>query len=137
MIYDDDYEPRPWTAGQQAENRAKWVAALRSGEYQQGKQELRTDQGSYCCLGVACVVAIADGVEDRWPDDGGFTWDEQLPRSVRDWLGLASRAGDLVAEIEGRKHLIALNDDAEFTFAQIASVIEQGKVKLASTEVTS
>lgn len=37
----------------------KWVAALRSGKYNQGKHELYSgeDENSYCCLGVACRVA--------------------------------------------------------------------------------
>lgn len=34
----------------------KWVEALRSGEYVQGKQCLQSE-GRYCCLGVLCVVA--------------------------------------------------------------------------------
>lgn len=36
------------------EFKAKWVAALRSGEYTQGKANLYTPEtDSYCCLGVA------------------------------------------------------------------------------------
>lgn len=38
------------------EFKEKWVAALRSGEYKQGDACLYS-QGSFCCLGVACVVA--------------------------------------------------------------------------------
>lgn len=33
----------------------KWIAALRSGEYQQAKGKLFDGIG-YCCLGVACVI---------------------------------------------------------------------------------
>jgi hypothetical protein len=36
--------------------KAKWIAALRSGEYKQGKDKLHHD-GRFCCLGVGCVVA--------------------------------------------------------------------------------
>jgi hypothetical protein len=36
----------------------RWIAALRSGEYKQGKHKLhRTEDGSYCCLGVACKIS--------------------------------------------------------------------------------
>lgn len=35
------------------EFKAKWLAALRSGEYSQVKDFLRTPRG-FCCLGVAC-----------------------------------------------------------------------------------
>lgn len=38
-----------------SEFKAKWIAALRSGEYKQGKINLYTPfQNTYCCLGVAC-----------------------------------------------------------------------------------
>ena len=35
------------------EIKAKWVAALRSGEYKQAKGQLRIGN-SFCCLGVLC-----------------------------------------------------------------------------------
>lgn len=38
------------------ELKAKWVEALRSGNYQQGRYSLKKD-GKYCCLGVLCEVA--------------------------------------------------------------------------------
>ena len=37
--------------------KAKWLAALRSGEYKQGVETLYTNDDKYCCLGVACRVA--------------------------------------------------------------------------------
>lgn len=40
-----------------AELKAKWTAALRSGEYKQGKGQLRDGRGKFCCLGVLCNVA--------------------------------------------------------------------------------
>lgn len=42
------------------EFKAKWTAALRSGEYKQGRSCLRNDDYEYCCLGVACHLAIGD-----------------------------------------------------------------------------
>ncbi len=42
------------------ELRDKWVAALRSGNYKQGRQKLHVRLGNdheYCCLGVLCDVA--------------------------------------------------------------------------------
>ena len=85
-----------------------WVEALESGEYQQGTGRLakmiRTDTDSsewqvkYCCLGVACEVAIANGVPlsvQRYGhgEEGFLTYDGQgdvLPQRVRAWLGLDS-----------------------------------------------
>lgn len=40
------------------EFKEKWVAALRSGKYKQGAGKLFSDaSNTYCCLGVACIVA--------------------------------------------------------------------------------
>jgi hypothetical protein len=42
-----------------AQLKAKWVKALRSGEYEQTKHELECD-GAFCCLGVLCKVGGID-----------------------------------------------------------------------------
>jgi hypothetical protein len=72
------------------QRRALWVKALRSGKYRQAQGRLRTD-GGFCCLGVACEVAIADGVDVRRGGDvRAFTYDgaeTALPPSVAGWLG--------------------------------------------------
>lgn len=34
----------------------KWVEALRSGKYEQGEYQLRTEDDKFCCLGVLCEV---------------------------------------------------------------------------------
>ena len=38
------------------DNAKRWIAALRSGEYAQGKGYLRTHDDTFCCLGVLCDV---------------------------------------------------------------------------------
>jgi hypothetical protein len=49
-----------------------WVEALRSGEYEQGQgmlcKMLADGTEEYCCLGVLCEVAIAQGVNVRKAD---------------------------------------------------------------------
>jgi hypothetical protein len=85
----------------QQEQRDKWVAALRSGEYTQITGELRRwdakDSVGHCCLGVYCEVAgipydtdayfklnddIAN-VEDLWQmnDVAGASFTE-----IADWI---------------------------------------------------
>jgi hypothetical protein len=50
------------------EFKAKWVAALRSGEYQQCTGKLRSDQG-FCCLGVALdLIDHAEWESQHWRD---------------------------------------------------------------------
>ncbi len=41
-------------------NREEWAQALESGEYKQGRGELRAD-GKHCCLGVLCDLYDPDG----------------------------------------------------------------------------
>lgn len=45
-----------------AELKAKWLEALRSGKYKQGKGALRSAQNEFCCLGVLCDIVASD----RW-----------------------------------------------------------------------
>lgn len=57
-----------------ADLKAKWIEALRSGEYEQASGQLRLD-GAYCCLGVLCEVA---GIPINESGDGvgnGFRYD--------------------------------------------------------------
>ncbi len=53
--------------------RNKWVKALRSGKYKQGKEHLRqeNDKGKsvYCCLGVLIEVAGGDCDDDAYAFD--------------------------------------------------------------------
>lgn len=45
--------------------KAKWIEALRSGEYKQGYGALRDDDDTFCCLGVLCDVIDPD----LWNED--------------------------------------------------------------------
>lgn len=57
------------------ELKAKWLDALRSGKYQQGRQCLRSDEGCYCCLGV-----LADLIDQmQWSrHDDAWHWQAQF-----------------------------------------------------------
>jgi hypothetical protein len=120
-----------------------WVDALRSGLYEQGRGRL-SDGTKYCCLGVACEVAIANGVAvDRlMMDDNGrvcVTYDgdsHSLPQSVAKWLGTdrccpeASEADcdwlDQTVRVgNSAMTVVALNDGHEWTFDQIADAVEE------------
>lgn len=92
-----------------AERKAEWVAALKSGEYGQANGVLRAGDG-YCCLGVLCDLAEKAGVitsnaaeangstvqyGEAVPDgEGGTKLNpysssvSYLPEAVRKWAGL-------------------------------------------------
>jgi hypothetical protein len=121
------------------ENAKKWIAALRSGKYQQSQFRLtRLDtEGNvigHCCLGVACELAIQNGVplevnteESELLIEGPLTkvkarsynqMSSFLPKSVWEWLGLQSCNGMHQAD-----SLSSMNDSGK-TFEEIATLIE-------------
>lgn len=139
------------------EIKAQWVAALRSGDYKQGRSELKSYTGYYCCLGVACDLAVKAGVtkETYYPDIREYRFNSIgfqdlssliLPIGVAGWLGINSTDPEVVvtnthpkfSQIPAkvgpnvRPHvksvkvrLSFLNDQAKFTFNEIADLIEE------------
>lgn len=108
----------------------KWVAALRSGEYKQGKGILKEEvdgEVRHCCLGLLCEVL---GVDNR--RDGNFwVFDDRsrvLPEIASRECGLQSCDGDCAWG-----PLTELNDTGS-TFAQIADIIESRPEGLFVTE---
>lgn len=101
----------------------KWVAALRSGTYKQGRLKLRDREDNYCCLGVLCDLAVKEGVIPApvltfW---SSFSYQEEtgsLPVEVRDWAGLKTCAGSF-----DNKSLMELND-FRIPFVEIAAIIK-------------
>lgn len=114
----------------------QWVAALRSGEYEQSQRGyLRDGENRYCCLGVLCDLAARAGVISESTQEDGFHLYGKIgelslpPREVMDWAGLWSdtgtpRRGVLVFPETTWPTLTFANDNGE-TFATIADVIER------------
>lgn len=117
---------------EQKANRAKWVAALRSGEYEQTDGALH-DQRGFCCLGVACEVIGVEWVQTIL--DGRIAYSANgettvLPKAVQDAFGLNDDSGDYIMGGDGeggycRNSLADLNDGGT-TFLEIADLIESG-----------
>jgi len=113
------------------DNAKKWVAALRSGEYEQGFGVL-TDLHStslvrrfrHCCLGVACELALEAGVPLEVEDANGVRYYDDnvtfLPSSVQAWLGLCTVNGTFG---ESLNSLSSCNDHGR-SFEAIADIIE-------------
>lgn len=124
-----------YTSEEIQEHRRLWLEALRSGKYTQGRMRLATTYGDdipvrYCCLGVACDVAIKSGLDlDVAKVDGGaaLTFDggsRVLPDRVQEWLGLEDRSPELRSTSE-MMSLVGLNDSGDYTFEEIADLIEK------------
>lgn len=119
------------TKAQTTLNMAKWILALRSGRYKQGKSALRkSGEGGvrYCCLGVACTISrLGKWVPGSYPNEQGYRISEMeydqtdLPPSVQKWLGLEAEDNPLLSDSLAA---IAANDVNALTFAQIADALE-------------
>ena len=116
-------------------NAQKWVDALRSGKYTQGRKALHKDS-KFCCLGVACDL-YSKKVSGTWvkePDGStgfyfmvnGYSSQDHLPTPVKKWLGLKTSHGFLGPDSSPgvAQSLIELNDNFRFDFKKIADVIE-------------
>ena len=114
------------------DNAKKWVAALRSGKFRQGRGRLAKRDKSkhiqYCCLGVACRVYEQETGKTismngtRCGDEVKFFDGEAdlLPSSVADWLNIKDSSGDF-----GTTSLMSLNDKSKLSFKEIADEIER------------
>jgi hypothetical protein len=115
---------------------ARWVAALRSGDYRQGTGRLRRgdlpDGVRYCCLGVLCELARTAGVVEltstgayRAPsgEDGVTPFKGVLPPSVRRWAGLT----DADPRVAGAA-LSTWNDHRGASFGRIADLLERSSL---------
>jgi hypothetical protein len=113
----------------------KWLSALRSGKYKQGKEALRTKKNKFCCLGVLCDVYRKETKLGKWDKNPFFsnfafintkknnqTFNSLgiLPISVMDWAGLKN----VNPTIYGNDTLSKLNDNGS-TFQEIADIIEK------------
>jgi hypothetical protein len=103
--------------------KAKWVAALRSGEYKKGNFQLRNNDDEFCCLGVLCnlhaqahpEIAALQQYEDAYMNQQAF-----LPFSVMIWAEL-KEVNPFVKNLS----LSQFNDESNLNFKQIALLIDK------------
>lgn len=100
--------------------RRKWIEALRSGKYKQGKGELGDPDTGFCCLGVGCVVLDI-------PFYSGDSNNSEFATAV----GLHTADSDFsddTGEIQplfwNQPSLMQANDDTNAGFKRIAKFIE-------------
>jgi hypothetical protein len=111
------------------EIKEKWIAALRSGEYTQAKEVLKNESG-FCCLGVLCDLYSKEKNIPWKPGGIGLSIEDcyfSLPAKVIEWAGFKNKKPiPIVTLPDGRfEGLSELNDTFNFSFNQIADLIEQ------------
>lgn len=96
----------------------KWVEALKSGDFKQGKAVLLRDD-RYCCLGVACEVVGEKNIVNK----------TLLPLTVEEKFRFRNEMGVLKHSKESRKGFayfnLAIANDAGETFQAIAEFVEK------------
>lgn len=102
--------------------RDEWVARLRSGEYEQGRGNLRYED-KFCCLGVLCDLAADHGIIPKERRDTRNYYkitnpSALLPSPVYRWAEVS-----MVGEYAGGS--VARDNDEGKTFAEIADIIER------------
>jgi hypothetical protein len=130
------------------EIKSKWLAALRSGQYEQARGGLQrilyrdNETGhidcGYCCLGVLCDLAAQEDV-CYWdkhevatvePDGRVLTEPDALPAQVMEWAGLGQADPEVPClahadDDSGMIRISRLNDSCKLDFNQIADIIEE------------
>jgi hypothetical protein len=110
--------------------KARWVTALRSGHYKQGRTALRF-HGKYCCLGVLCDLypnsnklwKLSTDVHDIGDEFDGYA--ELLPEYVVEWAGLDEVDPKITLSNGEMRSLVYVNDELKYDFNTIADIIEE------------
>ena len=128
------------------EARAEWVKDLRSNQYRQGFGRLKSHDGSYCCLGVACETYKRLTGRGEWrkndEHDDSFSVDNpspdriidydylSLPLTVAQYFGFDDQNPTL---LQGDKvtptNCVSINDALRANFHVIADLIERTYLK--------
>jgi hypothetical protein len=95
----------------------KWIEALESGEYKQGKNTLCTPDGAYCCLGVLEQVAENDVEPYNFPSNAFYQRNgiETGGITESNLLGYETAVDALLAE----------RNDLGISFPEIAKLIRE------------
>lgn len=120
----------------------KWVKALRSGKYKQGKGYLKQldskNEPKHCCLGVLCELydqqmkknhkktLHADHMVDSETGTEFISLNQHdggLPKVVREWANMINPLGEFIKN-DRVQYLADLNDDGK-KFSTIANIIEK------------
>lgn len=117
------------------EIKTKWLEALRSGKYKQGRTCLRNsdvDTHEYCCLGVLCDL-YKDTEGGNWTDHDSFVdnrgnWESvYLPLAVIGWAGLSDNNPEIneITDQDFAPTSLAGANDYGLSFLKIADIIEK------------
>jgi hypothetical protein len=119
----------------------KWVKALRSGEYKQGRERLRSGN-QFCCLGVLADLVIKENPDtfcmESWDEDNvvidKVNSDDNRQRTIGtglltdpviDIVGMRSLEGSFKFKNNLETCLWHQNDKRRKSFKKIADIIDE------------
>lgn len=108
-------------------NRKKWIEALESGEYEQGRGALNC-YSQFCCLGVAASIFAEEDTEKsvdkcaRTMYDGEWAY---APKYVIEAVGLVDRLGSRNNDVDGES--LSFKNDSGMSFNEIADLLKTGQ----------
>ena len=120
-----------YTKEEQKQHRQEWVAALRSGEYEQTQSLLR-DENGFCCMGVACDIYDStkwNKVMAHTVEKGKFYCynymdnTTSLPSELVRYFGISDWSANYF-EKDGNCSSLIDENDAGMPFHEIADIIE-------------
>lgn len=105
----------------------RWLEALRSGEYKQGRGMLRSQNG-YCCLGVVCDLIDPEAWKTQIKRDYPYCWRSSEQQELFP-VDLETSLSDTELDMLGLDHdqqesLMDMNDNG-YSFYDIADEIEK------------
>lgn len=117
----------------QTNNIIDWIAALRSGEYQQGQNALHGPVG-YCCLGVCSVI---QGIKEK--DETFYYPNDILLSKLPDENWFKETFGFSFdyqpATYDGRYSTLYSINDSKVSFNHIADIIEASFINRIEIEI--
>jgi len=114
------------------ETKVKWTAALRSGDFEQGRQLLRNQANEYCCLGVLAEINGVESVYVPYNPKGCVDPVPGIRGRYRYLFGNGINGASVSTVPDGYcglteneiGALVALNDEKRASFEDIADWIE-------------
>lgn len=108
-----------------------WLDALRSGKYTQGFGRLRSDENTFCAVGL--LHEVSGG---KWAKKEGAGWvamdtnqvnwgNKNLPMNIGRFLFPGSTYSSLMAKDNLLAKLVELNDGQKLPFSEIADWVEE------------
>ncbi len=124
-----------------------WISELRNPARKQTKSILKNADGAQCCLGVLCDIAGMESVREGYryayigPVTGTADYTTQPPACVANSVGMKQNGllnhpdgeGWVGLRGDSERSLMYLNDSADWTFAQIADLLEANKARVIET----